>query len=199
MRYNTNINMEEFGLEKGERIVRKVRAHWIVLVGSLLPIAVLAIAPFAIKPLLNFSTSATPALAIITKNITLFSNSPLAHTVLGLWWLLLWIGAFNTITYYFLNVWVLTTERLVEIRQPRYFNRKVSSFFLSRVQDVSSDVNGVLGTLFGFGFIHVETAGESETFEMHGIRRPNALRDIILHEIDEIHRNHAGNSGTDGL
>ncbi len=190
--------MGEFSLEPEERVVRKVRAHWITLVGSLIPIAILAITPLAIKPALIIFGAGNPMLVTLAINISSFLSTPWFTTVLGMWWLFLWIGAFNTITYYFLNIWILTTERIIEIRQPRYFSRRISSFFLSRVQDVTSDVNGLIGTLFDFGFIHVETAGESDNFEMHGIRDPNKLRDTILREIDQIHRNHAGD-GSDGL
>lgn len=190
--------MEEIALEPGERIVRKVRAHPLTLIGSLLPALILAVAPFALIFLIvTFSSfgSSLPMMHSIVDNI---SHSAWPRLALGLWWLFLWISAFNTITYYFLNVWVITTERIIDIHQPRYFSRKISSFFLSRVQDVTSDIHGILGTLFGFGFIHVETAGEEEDFEMHGIRDPQGLRDTILHEIDLVHRNHSG-EGTDGV
>lgn len=190
--------MEKIALESGEHIVDEIRMHWFVLFLELLPYLVLAFLPFVIEPVINLAASTTPAflqIKIILANIT---SQHWIRLVLGLWWLFVWIGAFNTLTRYFLNVWILTTERIIEIRQPHYFSRRVSSFFLSRIQDVTSDIEGVLGTFLDFGFIHVETAGENEAFEMHGIRHPRNLRNMILREIDEVHRNHSSGGG-DGL
>ncbi len=164
-------------------MVRIVRRHWIALLSSLIPVAILAIAPLLVMPLLQAASSLSPALAPLATNSAMLSFFSWSHFTLGLWWLFLWIGAFNAITRYFLNVWILTTKRIVEIRQPRYFNRKVSSFFLNRIQDVTSNVSGIFGTVFGFGSIHVETAGETEAFEMHNIYDPTGFRDIILHEM----------------
>lgn len=190
--------MEKIELEQGEHIVDEIRVHWFVLSLTLLPYLIMVFIPFAIKPLINWATNATPAFLQIQIFISSISSQHL-HLVLGLWWLFVLIGAFNTLTNYFLNVWILTTERIIEIHQPSYFNRKVSSFFLSRVQDVTSEIKGILGTLLDFGFIHVETAGEDEAFEMHGIRHPRNLRNMILQEIDAVHRNHSSHGYDEGL
>ncbi|HQU07631.1 MAG: hypothetical protein B7X04_01660 [Parcubacteria group bacterium 21-54-25] len=189
--------MEELSLEPEERIVDTIRVHWFVLFVRLFPYVLLALLPFAVLPALHAAVATTPALVPVSTQVARAFTSPWIRMALGSWWIFLWAAAFNTFTLYFLNVWVLTTERIIEIRQPRYFSRRVSSFFLSRIQDVTSDVEGLLGTLLDFGFIHVETAGETEAFEMHGIRHPRGLRTMILREIDDIHRNHAGSA--DGL
>ncbi len=191
--------MEELSLEPGEQRVANIRVHWFVLTLRLLPYIFLALLPFVILPLAHFAAEMIPTFAPIEARLINAFASSLMRFFLGAWWLFLWIAAFNTFTLYFLNVWILTTERIIEVRQPRYFSRRVSSFFLSRVQDVTSDVEGFLGTLLDFGFIHVETAGEDAAFEMHGIRHPRGLRDMILREIDEVHRNHAGTGSGDGL
>ena len=100
--------------------------------------------------------------------------------MLGGWWLLVATAAFNAFTRAYLNLWVLTNHRIVDIKQRRYFNRVVSSLLLGRVQDVTIDVEGVLESLLGFGDIHVQSAGTTERFRMRGIPRPEAMRDIIL-------------------
>ena len=69
---------------------------------------------------------------------------------------------------------------MLNIKQRRFFSREVSSLFLSRVQDVTTDVTGILSSLLGIGDIKVQTAGEDVEFVMRGIPRPEQMRDVIL-------------------
>jgi uncharacterized membrane protein YdbT with pleckstrin-like domain len=172
--------MEEFGLEPGEVIIAQVRQHGFVLVMRLLPFAILALLPLLVAPVLDLVRTAEQELAFAPLQ-------PHVRFFLGLWWLFLWMGAFSIITKYFLTVWVITSHRIADIEQLTFFSRKVSSFLLMRVQDVTTDVHGVLATLIGFGDINVETAGGSEKFRMHGIRQPEYVRDLIMSEVAKLH------------
>ena len=153
--------MKEFELGPNEHVVFQIRKHWFIFFVELLPYAIIAIIPFAI-----------PHLIVLAP--------PLARTMLGIWLLITWTGAWSAFTKYFLNIWILTNERIVEIKQRSYFNREVSSLLLSRVQDVTTDVIGVLSSLLDIGHINVQSAGTTEYFHMHGIHRPEQLRDLIL-------------------
>lgn len=178
--------MEEFELEPGETVTRTVRKHWLVFVGTLLPFVILALVPFLLPPLFTWVTHAYPAYQSMVSGITY--DHPLVRLLLGIWWFVLWIGAFNTFTQYFLNVWVITTQRIVNIRQYGFFDRKVSSFLLVRVQDVTTTVDGILADLFGFGSVQVETAGTaSHQFVMDGVADPVGMRDLIMREISVLH------------
>jgi len=80
---------------------------------------------------------------------------------------------------------VLTSQRIVNIKQRRFFSREVSSLFLSRIQDVTTDVSGVIPSLLGIGNIKAQTAAEDIEFVMHGIPRPEQMRDLILKYVPE--------------
>lgn len=166
--------MKEFELEPGEHVVREARKHWVLFCAELLPYAILMIIPFALPKLLALAPPLTGA--------TTFFNyqTPLSRAVLGIWLLVTWTMAWSVFTRYFLNLWVLTNQRIVDIRQRGYFNREVSSLFLSRVQDVTTDVTGVLPSLLDIGTINVQSAGTVDEFHMRGIPRPEQMRDIIL-------------------
>lgn len=180
--------MEEFELEPGESITLAVRKHWLVFVAELVPYALLAIVPLLVPLGAAYLTASNPAFAeTVSSNLT--TDNPWIRMFLGLWWLLMWTGAFNTFTRYFLDQWVITTTRIVDIHQFGFFRRHVSSFLLSHVQDVTTDVNGFFPTLFGFGTLRVETAGdESKHFVMGGIPEPEKLRDLIMREISALHQ-----------
>jgi uncharacterized membrane protein YdbT with pleckstrin-like domain len=178
--------MEEFELEPGETITRSVRKHWIVLAAQLLPYFILIILPFFIPLALAFLNQFNPT-AVEGLNHTLQTFGPWEQLLLAFWWLFLWIGAFTVFTRYFLTVWIITTTRIVEIHQYGFFSRQVSSFLLNRVQDVTTDVEGMFPTLFSFGTLNVETAGREERFQMNDIQNPTELRDLIMREIAALH------------
>ena len=174
--------MEEFELEPGEHIILMVRQHLIVLFLKLLPFAFLAILPFIIAPFFSMFERAATGVTAVTGDL-----SASFRFFIGIWWLFLWMAVFQIITKYFLTSWVITSHRIVDIEQIGFFQRKVSSFLLIRVQDVTTDVHGILATLLGFGDIHVETAGSHEKFKMPGVHSPENLRDLIMGEVAALH------------
>lgn len=166
--------MKEFELEPGEHIVAETRKHWLLFVASFLPYAILLLLPFALPKLLVLAPPLAPFAAYFAY------DTPLARVFLGTWLLIVWTGAWGAFTRYFLNVWVLTNNRIVTIKQASFFDREVSSLFLSRVQDVTTEVTGVLSSFLNIGTIHVQTAGATNEFSMSGIPKPEQLRNIIL-------------------
>ena len=102
------------------------------------------------------------------------------RAALGIWLLMTWTGAWSAFTRYYLNAWVLTNERIVTIKQRGYFAREVSSVLLTRVQDVTTNVTGMLPSFLDIGNIKVQSAGAEIEFTMRGIPRPEQMRDIIL-------------------
>lgn len=177
--------MEEFELEPGERIVRTVRKHWFVLVTSLLPFFLLAWLPTLLPWFVLTFAAGAPESIVVLERLTV--SDPWFRLFLGLWWIFLWIATFNTFTQYYLNHWVVTTIRIVRVRQYGFFSRDVASFLLSKVQDVSTGVHGIFADLLGFGSVRVETAGDaSRHFVMDGIADPTGMRDLIMREIAEL-------------
>jgi len=166
--------MREFELEPGEHAVLEARKHWLLFLGELLPFAILLALPFALPKLLALTS-------VTAEYISYFDyHTALGRAGLGVWLLVWWTSAWGAFTRYFLNAWVLTNMRIVNIKQRRYFSREVSSLFLTRVQDVTTDVVGVLSSLLNIGTIKVQTAGEDVEFVMKGIPRPEQMRNIIL-------------------
>lgn len=166
--------MKEFELEPGEHTVQEARKHWLLFLAELLPYAILILIPFALPKLLILAPPFAPFAAFFEY------QTALSRALLGVWLLIVWTLSWSAFTRYFLNVWVLTNQRIVDIKQHGYFNREVSSLFLSRVQDVTTDVTGVLPSLFDIGTITVQSAGTVDEFRMRGIPRPEQMRNIIL-------------------
>ena len=170
-------SMKEFELEPGEHVVKQVRKHWLLFLAELLPYAILAVIPFALPKFLVFAPPLAPYATWFDYHL---STDALTRALLGVWLLMTWTVAWGAFTRYFLNAWVLTNKRITTIKQRRFFVREVSSLLLPRIQDVTTNVTGVLSSLLGIGDIKVQSAGADVEFTMRGIPRPEQMRDIIL-------------------
>jgi uncharacterized membrane protein YdbT with pleckstrin-like domain len=75
---------------------------------------------------------------------------------------------------------IVTDQNLIQILQNGLFSRKVSRLSVSNVEDVSADQHGILQTLFIYGTLTVETAGEMKNFVFPYCPNPNKYADQIL-------------------
>jgi membrane protein YdbS with pleckstrin-like domain len=78
------------------------------------------------------------------------------------------------------SVLLVTDKNLIQILQRGLFVRKVSRLSMSNVEDVSAEQNGFLPTIFNYGTLMVQTAGEMENFIFPYCPNPNFYSDRIL-------------------
>jgi hypothetical protein len=176
---------KEFELEPGEEVLVEARKHWVLFALGLIPFAVLAVLPLMIPAFLHLLTNASNGTNIVTSPLAPYASllsltSPAGRLAYGIWLLAVWTAAWGAFTRYYLNVWILTNVRIVEVTQRSFFNRQVSSTLLHRVQDVTTEVQGILFSILGIGNIHVQSAGTVDEFHMDGVANPEMLRDMIL-------------------
>lgn len=95
---------------------------------------------------------------------------------------------------YYLNVYIITDQRLVDISQESFFNRKISELHLHQIQDVNAQVKGVIATFLHFGDVDVQTAGEREDFIFTTIPNPYT----VAKEIINLHEAHIESAETQG-
>lgn len=70
------------------------------------------------------------------------------------------LGVFTTWALYYLNTQVITSIRIVDISQDSIFSHTVSELRLANIEDVTGETRGVLGSVFSFGNVYVQTAGK---------------------------------------
>ena len=88
-------------------------------------------------------------------------------------------------TNYFLDMWIITDERLVDIDQERLFVRKVTATRIDLIQDISAKTPGFIATLLNFGNVTVQTAGAAiKNIHIEGVPNPNYIRQILLKYLD---------------
>lgn len=159
------------GQRKDEKVLYVIRRHSILLLTPWLILSLLAIAPplvyFFLIPI-EMPELGTPALRPLWA---------LGYTI---YFGFLWISAFLAWMDYYLDVWIITPERLIDIEQKGPFSRTVSEVDLRRIQDISSSTHGLLATFFGLGDIHLQTAAEASKFTMESIPSPVRTRRSIM-------------------
>lgn len=80
-----------------------------------------------------------------------------------LWWLVLGgfllglaIFGYRFISWFF-SVYIITTERFIQVKQKGFFDRKVQDISHNRIQSVNYEIKGVQETLLRFGTVTVQT------------------------------------------
>lgn len=75
---------------------------------------------------------------------------------------------------YFGNQLIITDIHVTQVLQTGLFSRKVSELTMENVEDVTADQHGIFPTLFNYGTLKVETAGEQNNFVFRYCPNPNA-------------------------
>jgi len=157
-------------LEKDEHVILQVHRHWFFLIThAVLLVAVLALPFIAYKMLVSYG-------AIAAASITLSAG----WTLGALWVLFGWTMYFKFWTLYWLDIWVVTNKRLIDIDYKRLFDRDIAIMNLSSIQDVTVRVTGVFASLLKFGAVAVQTAGESREFVIDQIAHPEKLHEVLV-------------------
>jgi len=155
-------------LDKDEHIIFQIRKHWFVFA---VKIAVIVL--FALAPLLLVFVFKNLLVSIVISNGSLVA---LVCFLYSTWLLILWLVSFIFWTDYFLDVWIVTDRKLVDVDQQGLFRREISILHLDKIQDVTSEVDGILATFINYGDIHVQTAGQQREFVIEHVPRPNEVR-----------------------
>lgn len=108
----------------------------------------------------------------------------------SLYYLSVWLFFFTVFVDYYLDVWLVTNDRVVNILQHGLFARTISELDLYKVQDVTSEVKGFFQTMFNFGDVYIQTAGSVGRFVFHNIPDPHAVRTRIVDLISEDRKFH---------
>lgn len=105
---------------------------------------------------------------------------PLLLVLASIYYLYIWLFVFNGFVDYYLDVWIVTDVRIVNIEQRQLFSRVISEHELERIQDVTAEAHGILPTFLNYGEVHVQTAGEQQRFIFKQVPNPQEVKRQIL-------------------
>ena len=170
--------LENFpGRQPDEKVVMVIRKHPIVYIRVFLAFLVAAL-----LPLLIF-------LVIWSKNFPLSQGGSISTIgYLGASLYLLYSLALFVVSV--LNeefdLFILTDHRLIDITQVSFLKRTVATTPLNQIQDTTSDINGILGTILNFGTVDVQTAaGLASNFTIDHVPDPAMVARTILNQAEE--------------
>jgi len=162
-------------LNPNETILAVYHRHWFILFLNLFLIGFVGIV-------------AIVAVFLLRNYVPVFATYPLSNIFLWIGVVALqgaWIAAFVKITDYWLDTWVVTNERIIDIEQKGLFKRDIVEFKLNRIQDVSFEVKGIIPTLLAYGNLRIDTAGFDRNFIFWTVPNPQQIKNVILKACDE--------------
>ena len=124
---------------------------------------------------------------------TLLNNTQLfaaAVLVASIYYLSILLLLYTQFVDFYLDVWIVTNDRIVDIEQFGLFSRTISELDLFRIQDVTADVKGMFATLFKYGDLLVKTASNNPSIVFRNIPNPNYVRQHLLELANSDYRYH---------
>ena len=156
-------------LRENETIEYIARRHWIGIVVQATTTAILFLAPLLIIPIEPFIERFLPK---STPGAVLFFSL--------LYWMILLLFFYIELLNYWLDMWIITNQRIIDVEHQALFHRQVSEFSTARVQDITVEVEGVFASLLGYGDVSIQTAGE-QSFSIKRVANPELVKNAIMH------------------
>lgn len=175
-----------FDLQANEDIRLLARKHWAYFAWQMTKYAFAALVP--------------PAALLIVFAITagLDGTTGLVVWLIAAAWLVFWAGKAYFAWYsYMHDIWVVTNQRVIDSNKKNWFHHRMASTDLVSVEDMAIDKGGIIPTIFNFGHLQLQTAGERENFILSGIPNPTKVLSLIDSLRDQARRELRG-IGTSG-
>ncbi len=166
-------------LREGEKIIATMRRHWfnIALVGiadifmGIIVVIIVIVAPFFVAD---------------TSTVSVQNILPIGFFILGFVGLILWMHFFSAWSDHWLDAWIITNERMIDIEQKGFFNREVSSFPLEKIQDVTYTVAGIVPMWLHFGDVRIQTASITNDLIMEKVPFPDVVKENLMKILSDI-------------
>lgn len=166
-----------------EHVVHVLHRHWFTFLPKVILLLVLGSVPFGIFLLINtlfpavFQSELGYVIGVLFASLYLLSVLLFFYT--------------DSVIFY-LDMWVVTNDRIVDIEQIGLFSRTISELDLFRIQDVTTEVHGFFPTLFNYGTVKIKTASENLDIVFKDISRPNQIREELIQLSHVDRRYHMG-------
>jgi len=169
--------------EKDEEILQIIRRHWFDILWQFIPIL--------------FSMFLIMTMMIVLPSYLSDVSSPLTILFVGEFLLLsLWMVVSIVWVDYYLDVWVITDRRVVNVEQKGLFMREVSELRYNKIQDITTEVHGIIPTVLHYGDVYVQTAGTQPRFLFHNVPYPDKIKEKLVklqkhmrkHDLNEVQK-----------
>ncbi len=160
-------------LTSEETMIADVRRHWFGL--FLVYVQIILALALGLGLIIFFMSSASEALNANESTATaLAAGFSLFAVVFGALFLILATRIYKG------NQLIISDKNITQVLQIGLFDRKVSELSMASIEDVTAQQRGILPTLFNYGVLRIETAGEQNNFIFVYCPNPNAYAKAIL-------------------
>lgn len=171
-------------MQPGEQVLCDVKRHPIGIIGSyvgaFLGIALIVVLAALLVPKLAEQYTGTANVQAIGYGVA---------AILGIFII---VALFISTVVYWQNRWVVTSDSITQISQRSLFGRQVSQLSMNNLEDVTVDQHGIFPTMFGYGTLKVETAGERSKFFFTYCPKPNDVARQILEARERFEQQNRG-------
>lgn len=174
------------GQRQGEMILLLLHRHWFDILKQMLIVFFMVILFFC-------------SLIFIPRYLPVITEIPSYNRIFfffeSSFVMLIWIVFFIIWIDYYLDVWIITDNRVVNIEQKGLFSRQISELELENIQDITTEVKGMLPTFLNYGNVYIQTAAEKERFIFRNIPDPYHTKDVLMALQKKQERKEAGEIG----
>uniref|UniRef100_A0A7C4M2U5 PH domain-containing protein n=1 Tax=candidate division CPR3 bacterium TaxID=2268181 RepID=A0A7C4M2U5_UNCC3 len=89
------------------------------------------------------------------------------------------IGGFYSYFTWERDKYIITDQRIIDIDQITLFTKSQKEATFDRIQDVTSEIRGFWGSVFNYGNVIIQTAGEN-SLTLNDIANPEQIQKIIF-------------------
>ena len=166
-----------------EKIKYVLHRHPITFIPKIALFLVLSVIPLAVYGMIDnlfptlFQKNAVYAIAVLTGSA---------------YYLSILLFFYMQFIVFYLDMWVVTNDRIIDVEQLGLFSRTISELDLFRIQDVTTDVHGIFPTFFKYGTVTIKTASNNIHIVFHDVKKPNTLREELIQLSHEDRKYHYG-------
>ncbi len=183
--------MKGFVLQPDEQILVKTRKHWVILLRDLGGTIGLGIAPFMLLGILTL-----PGILPLDNRIFLHILAFVEIT----WLLLVWLALFALWTNYYLDLWIVTNRRVVNVDQINLFRRATTTWQFENIQEITTETQNPIQNFLNYGLIDIRAAGPTAKHaRMEGIPRPEEISALMLKQMERFQKLEARNKQQESL
>lgn len=149
--------------EPEEQIILLVRRHFFTNTGWIVVGVLMALAPILLDffPILSFMPGNFQLVAIL------------------IWYLVTLAGVIQGFLSWFYSVNIVTNKRVIDADFVNLIYRRVTDAEIEKIEDVTVQMGSVVRTLFDYGDVFIQTAGETPEVEFEGVPHPDQIDKIL--------------------
>ncbi|MFH1444744.1 MAG: PH domain-containing protein [Candidatus Peregrinibacteria bacterium] len=114
----------------------------------------------------------------IAPFLMIFYIVAVTSTLSLIWWI-------RNFLDYFLDVWLITDQAIIDVKWHGWFHRSATKILFSDIQGVSYEIKGLSGTLLRYGTVAIEKVSTGGKISLEHVSRPRLVAAAILQTMEE--------------